>query len=550
MSVRNVTLNKVSRAGVIITTVVALLAALAAFVGYRMYQKATQTNVSALFDNTLAVYPGDRVQIMGVKVGAIDSIEPAGDRMKVNFHYDSQYKVPADAIASVLNPTVVASRVIQLDPPYTQGPVLADNAVIPLERTRVPVEWDDIRQQLDKLVKELGPEGGSGKPGDKGALGNVVDSLADAMNGKGKDINATFKALSDAVATLNEGRGDLFATTKSLAVFVNALHQSDQQFVALNTNLATFTGSLTNSDQEVAKAVREIDTLIKTARKFVDDNGSLLSKDINNLADVTNALMQPDARNGLETALHVYPTLSANVNQIYHPTHGAIVAIPAVANWANPMQFLCSAIQAGSRLGYQDSAELCAEYLAPILDATKFNSPPFGVNQFSTAETLPKYVAYSEERLRPPPGYKDTTVPGVWSRDTLFSHGNHEQGWIVAPGMQGLQVQPFTENMLTPDSLASLMGGADPSSYPAGGPRGGAPSNSYDQLNPLPPPWYPPAPPVPAPGPDVVPGPLPVSQQIGPPAPGTAAPAAAPMPQQLPAMPAMPALPAETGAGQ
>jgi phospholipid/cholesterol/gamma-HCH transport system substrate-binding protein len=541
MSVRNASLKKVSRAGAIITVVVAVLAVLAAFLGYRMYQKATTTNVSAYFDNTLALYPGDRVQIMGVKVGSIDSIEPAGDRMKVNFHYDKQYKVPAQATASVLNPTVVASRVLQLDPPYTGGDVLADNAVIPMERTRTPVEWDDIRGQLDKLVKELGPQ--AGKAGDKGALGGFVDSLADNLSGKGRDINDTFRALSDAVATLNEGRGDLFATTKALAVFVNALHQSDQQLVALNTDLATFTGSLTNSDQEVANAVQEIDSLLKTARKFVDDNGSLLSRNINNLADVTNSLMQPDARNGIETALHVYPTLSANVNQIYHPTHGAIVAIPAVANWANPMQFLCSAIQAGSRLGYQDSAELCAEYLAPILDATKFNSPPFGVNQFSTAETLPKYVAYSEERLRPPPGYKDTTVPGVWSRDTLFSHGNHEKGWIVAPGMQGLQVQPFTANMLTPDSLASLMGGPDPASYPAAGPRGGAPSNSYDQLNPLPPPWYPPAPPVPAPGQDVVPGPLPVSQQIGPPAPGTAAPAAAPMPAPF-------ALPAETGAGQ
>jgi phospholipid/cholesterol/gamma-HCH transport system substrate-binding protein len=527
MSVRNATLSKMTRAGIIITTVVALLAALAAFVGYRMYQKATQTHVSAMFDNTLAVYPGDRVQIMGVRVGSIDSIEPAGDKMKVNFHYDSKYKVPADATASVLNPTLVASRVIQLDPPYTQGPVLADNAVIPLARTQGPVEWDEIRQQLDKVVKELGPQGGSGKPGDKGALGEVVNSLADTMSGKGKEINATFKALSDAVATLNESRGDLFATTKSLAVFVNALHQSDQQFVALNNNLAQFTGSLTNSDQEIARAVQEIDRLLKTAHKFVDDNGPLLSKNINNLAEVTNALMQPDARNGIETVLHVYPTLSANLSQIYHPTHGSIVAIPAVANWANPMQFLCSAIQSGSRLGYQDSAELCAEYLAPILDATKFNTPPFAVNQFSSAATLPKYVDYSEERLRPPPGYKDTTVPGVWARDTLFSHGNHEPGWIVAPGMQGLRVQPFTAAMLTPDSLAALMGGPDPVGYPPGGPRGGAPPNAYDQHNPLPPPWYPPAPPNPGPAPEVVPGPLPVSQQVGP-----------------------AALPAESGAGQ
>ena len=108
------------------------------------------------------------------------------------------------------------------------------------------------------------------------------------------------------------------------------------------------------------------------------------------------------------------------------------------------MQFICSAIQAGSRLGYQESAELCAQYLGPVLDAIKFNYLPFGLNTAYTAGTLPKMVAYSEDRLRPPAGYKDTTVPGILSRDTLWSHGNHEPGWVVAPGMQGVDVQPFT----------------------------------------------------------------------------------------------------------
>ena len=535
MSIRNLGLAKVSRTSAVVGALAVILAVIAAIVGYKLYVKAATTTVVAYFADALAVYPGDRVQIMGVKVGNIDSVEPAGDKMKVTLHYDSKYKVPANATASILNPTVVASRVLQLSPPYSGGPALADNAVIPLERTQVPVEWDDIRKQLDKLVTELGPT--PAQP--KGPLGDLVDSLANNLSGNGKQINTTFRALSDAIGALNDGRGDFFGVTKSLALFVNSLHQNDKQFVALNNNLAQFTSSLNNSDQELAKAVREINSLMKTVRKFIDDNGSVLATDINNLAEVTNTLMQPEARNGIETALHVYPNMAANVNNIYHPTHGAIVAIPAVASWANPMQFICSAIQAGSRLGYQDSAELCAQYLAPILDATKFNFPFFGVNQFTGASTLPKYVAYSEERLRPPPGYKDTTVPGIWARDTLFSHGNHEPGWIVAPGMQGVQVNPFTEAMLTPDSLSALMGGPDPTSYPVGGPRGGAPQNSYDQNNPLPPPWYPGAPPPPAPGPDVIPGPLPVSQLIGPPAPA-AAPAGAPMP----------ALPAETGAGQ
>ena len=188
---------------------------------------------------------------------------------------------------------------------------------------------------------------------------------------------------------------------------------------------------------------------------------------------------------------------------------------------------------------------MCAQYLAPILDAIKFNYPPFGANMFTSAMTLPKQIAYSDPRLQPPPGYKDTTVPGIWSRDTLFSFGNHEPGWVTAPGMQGVDVQPFTSNMLTPESLSELMGGPDaatPLAPPAfGAPPGGnlpGPPDAYSENNPLPPPWYQrPAPP-PGPAPGVLAGdPL---SAIAP---------AAPAPSPAPAAPAGPPLPAE-GPGQ
>lgn len=38
---------------------------------------------------------------MGVRVGSIDKIEPAGDKMKITFHYANKYQVPADATASI-----------------------------------------------------------------------------------------------------------------------------------------------------------------------------------------------------------------------------------------------------------------------------------------------------------------------------------------------------------------------------------------------------------------------------------------------------------------
>ena len=525
-NIRNVRLPNVSRAALVISAVVVVLAIVATIVGLQVYKKLTTNTVVAYFQQALAIYPGDKVQIMGVKVGTIDKIEPAGDKMKVTFHYANKYKVPADAIASILNPTLVASRTIQLDPPYSGGPVLKDGAVIPLERTQVPVEWDELRNEIDRLLGGLGPT----KDQPKGPFGDVIESFADGLAGKGEQINKTLNSLSEALTTLNQGRGDFFGVVRSLALFVNALYKSDQQFVALNNNLASFTNKFTNTDREVAAALRDINQLLTTTRSFLDKNSDVLVHDIDNLADVTNAILQPEPRNGLETGLHVFPNLAANIVNISAPVQGGIVGMPVIANFANPMQFVCSAIQAGSRLGYQESAELCAQYLAPILDAIKFNYLPFGLNQVSSASALPKMVAYSEERLRPPPGYKDTTVPGIFSRDTLFSHGNHEPGWVVAPGMQGVDVQPFTANMLTPESLGELMGGPDivaPPAPPAFGvpPGGNLPGSpdAYSENTPLPPPWYPQPGPAPAPAPGTVPAP-----QI-PPAPVSApAPAAPP----------------------
>ncbi len=484
--IRSLRLPKVSRKAVLAGALVIALALIALVVGVQLYRKLTNTSVVAYFSETLALYPGDKVQIMGVRVGSIDEIEPAGDKMRVTFHYNSKYKVPANATASILNPSLVASRTIQLSPAYTDGAVLKDGAVIPVERTQVPVEWDQLRDSINGILRALGPT--PQQP--EGPFGELIESAANNLAGKGKQIHDTLDSLSEALTALNEGRGDFVSITRSLAQFVGALYQNDRQFVALNDDLAQFTDWFTKSDHDVADTVQRVDDVLAIARKFFSDNGSVLSHDVGNLADATTAMLQPEPRDGLETALHVLPTFAGNFNNIYYPAHSSLVGTFVFPNFANPIQFICSSIQAGSRLGYQDSAELCAQYLAPVLDSIKFNYLPFSVSPFTSANTLPKEIAYSEERLRPPRGYKDTTVPGIFARDTPFSYGNHEPGWVVAPGMQGARVQPFTANMLTPDSLAELMGGPDIASPPPGTHLPGPP-NAYDESNPPAPPWFP-----------------------------------------------------------
>lgn len=492
-----------SRRSVIVAVLALVLALTAAYGGFEAYRKLTTNTVIAYFEQANALYPGDDVAIMGVPVGSVDRVEPAGDKMKVTFHYQSKYKVPANASAVILNPSLVASRNIQLEPPYNGGSVLTNNAVIPIERTQVPAEWDELRDSISKTVSALGPT--PEQP--RGPLGDALQSLADGLAGKGDAINNSLNSLSTALTALNESRGETFAVLRGLATFLTALKINEQQLSSLNSNLAQLTSSLTPNDHEVADAVEHLNALLPVLHKFLEQNSQVAVRDVNNLDQATTPLVQPDTANALETFLHVFPTFAANVGNAYHPSHGTLALIPAVVNFANPLSFICSAIQAGSRLGYQDSAEMCAQYLTPVLDAIKFNYLPFGLMPFSTGETQPKEVAYSDPRLHPPPGYKDTTVPGIFSPDTPFSHGNFEPGWVTAPGMQGVRVQPSTARVLAPQSLAQLMGGPDPAPPPAGQNMAGPP-DAYTESSPLPPPWYPQPGPPPPPGPNVIPGPV------------------------------------------
>ena len=96
-------------------------------------------HVRAEFVRAVGLYKGSDVRILGVKVGEVTAVRPAGDRVVVDMTYDDAYSVPADAKAVVVSPSVVSDRYVQLTPVYRSGPKLADDARIRLSDTAVPV---------------------------------------------------------------------------------------------------------------------------------------------------------------------------------------------------------------------------------------------------------------------------------------------------------------------------------------------------------------------------------------------------------------------------
>lgn len=147
--------TKLRRARSVLATALVLVAGV--ILAMRTADAAARTTVVAYFDNSNGVFAGDDVLIRGVPVGKIVKIEPQPLRAKISFWFDRKYRVPADAAAAILSPQLVTGRAIQLTPPYAGGPTMADGTVIPQERTVVPVEWDDLRAQLQRLTVAINP---------------------------------------------------------------------------------------------------------------------------------------------------------------------------------------------------------------------------------------------------------------------------------------------------------------------------------------------------------------------------------------------------------
>src|SRR6478672_10556081 len=179
---------------------VALAAALVlvAAVGWTILRPAGQYRLTAYFTQTVGLYPGSDVRILGIKVGSIDDIVPLGDKVRVTMTVDDDYAIPADADAVVLAPSLVSDRYVQFSPVYDGGAKMKDGATIPLNRTATPVELDQVYGALDDLSSALGPKGAN----KNGALSDLVDTGAANLQGNGAALNHTLNGFSQAVQTL------------------------------------------------------------------------------------------------------------------------------------------------------------------------------------------------------------------------------------------------------------------------------------------------------------------------------------------------------------
>ncbi|MBF6147631.1 MCE family protein [Nocardia nova] len=271
--------------------------------------------ISADFDNVAGLYAGNEVDVLGVPVGTVESVEAKGTYVQVVMKVDKSVKLPADAMAALVNPQLITNRHVELAPAYDgTGPTMADGAHIPLPRTRTPVELDRIMQTFDQLGASL--KGDS----DTGPMASRV--LFPLLDGNGDKLRETLDALSGAFETTFANKDQISNTIVKLNDITQVIAQNDQ-------TVRDFSGRLTELLKLMGDQAPGLQAVLTQLNDFVANTATVVGQNKDQLAGALSRFvaisdqMRANARN-LTEIVDVAPLMFENLANATSYEHQAL----------------------------------------------------------------------------------------------------------------------------------------------------------------------------------------------------------------------------------
>jgi virulence factor Mce-like protein len=306
-----------------------------------MARDGGEQTLTAHFPRAISIYQGSDVRVLGVPVGKVDKVTPDGTDVIVTMHYDKDVKVPADAQAVIVAPSIVGDRYVQLTPAYTSGPTLPDGAVLQTDRTAVPLELDQIYSSLDNLVTALGPTGAN----KNGALTDLLQSTAKNFGGQGAKVNQTIGDLSKLTKTLDDNKDALFGSADQLETFVNKLSTNDKTVRDFNTSLSGVSTMLAGERTDLSASLHNLQIALGNVATFVRQNKEALGSNIKGLNTVLKTVVKN--RDNLSETLDAAPVALSNLYQAYNPDAATLdtnanLGMLGQQLLKNPSQVLCT----------------------------------------------------------------------------------------------------------------------------------------------------------------------------------------------------------------
>jgi phospholipid/cholesterol/gamma-HCH transport system substrate-binding protein len=283
--------------------------------------------ITAYFKESNGIYAGNHVDILGLPVGSVASVTPEPHRVKVVLHLPPDTRIPADAEAFIVPPSVISDRYVGLSPAWRGGDTLADGAVLSVNKTHEPAEFDELVGSLTTLFNALGPDEANAK----GTVGRLIHVLSGNLDGNGRRIHATIHGLLGASNALTSDRGSVAAVITSLDSLTRNLAARDALIGNFNTDLADATTQLATQRHSITKVVTNLTRGLVTLSTFLRRHRADLHGTLKNLVSTTNTLLSH--QRALIETLDNLPLAGQNISRV---TDGGSIVVQQVTAGNDP----------------------------------------------------------------------------------------------------------------------------------------------------------------------------------------------------------------------
>lgn len=262
------------------------------------------TTVTAQFSDAAGLFEGNDVGVLGVRVGSVTKVEPKGDHVDVTLQIDDGVKVPAKAGAVMVSRSVATDRYVELTPVYDSGPVLASGTVLPIARTRTPVEFDDLLSSLTDISDELAGDA---------SLNDLLKTGAKTLDGKGRKISDSMHGLADTLGTLDDASGEIKGTLDNLDQLTQTLADNDELIRRFNGEVTSAASMLDDQHEAIESTFTVLSAMLQRVAAFSHDHRAKMASQIKDITSLSNTLLEH--RKGLEDAVSTLPLMMQNVDR-------------------------------------------------------------------------------------------------------------------------------------------------------------------------------------------------------------------------------------------
>jgi virulence factor Mce-like protein len=261
---------------------------------------------------------GADVKIRGVIIGKVDGISRGPDggvQVRIAVRGNRLDQVPDNVVARILPATVFGTSFVDL---VTQGKASHDalraGAVIPADRTQGTLELQQALDDIDTLVKALGPAD----------LASAIGSVAQALDGRGTTLGTTIDQANDYLARLNPKMPQVREDVRKLAANLELVAEVAPDLLAATDDALVTARTVVGQKAAIATLISGGTALTSQADDFLRANRSALIRFVDNSATLLD-VVYTNRHTGVSGAIATNRMLAAKIATVVQ--HGYIDSV-------------------------------------------------------------------------------------------------------------------------------------------------------------------------------------------------------------------------------